>query len=196
VPLPEPVPASVPARRPRSSPAATRPRPTSPPRACSRRSHRPRPLRACGAPAGYLLPNDAPPHLFCDRAGAGPMTTFSSLCSIGTITRSVPPHSSRRNAVIGPTAARSLRLRFAPPPRGLVQSCYPRGRRGGFAAHGAVTPGLCCGPRYAASGARKRAPADHVSRPSRRGPPQQRRADSRLREEDASWGWVELIPNT
>jgi len=116
------------------------------------------------------------------------MTTFSSLCSIGTITRSVPPHSSRRNAVIGPTAARSLRLRFAPTPRGLVQSCYPRGRRGGFAAHGAVAPGLCCGPRYAASGARKRAPADHVSRSSRRGPPQQRHADCGFPAEDASCG--------
>jgi len=102
--------------------------------------------RACG-----LLPAERrTPHLVCDRAGAGPMTTFSSFCSVGTITRSVPPRSSRRNAVIGPTAARSLRLRFAPAPRGLVQSFNVRGRRGGFAAPAAVSPGLCCGPRYEA----------------------------------------------
>jgi len=38
------------------------------------------------------------------------------------------------------------------------------------------------------SGARKRAPCDHVSRPSRRGPPQQRYADCGFPEEGASWG--------
>jgi hypothetical protein len=47
-------PVSMPARRPRSATAATRPRPISPPRASSCRSHRPRPLRACGAPAGCI----------------------------------------------------------------------------------------------------------------------------------------------
>jgi len=38
------------------------------------------------------------------------------------------------------------------------------------------------------SGARKRAPDDHVSRPSRRGPPQQRHADYGFPAEDSSWG--------
>jgi len=59
------------------------------------------------------------------------------------------PRSSRRNAPRGPNSSRSRNLRFAPIPRGLVQSCYPRGRRGGFAAPGAVATGLYCGPRYA-----------------------------------------------
>ena len=104
--------------------------------------------RACGAPAGYSIPNDAPPHLVCDRADSGPLAAFSSLLSVGTITRSVPPRSSRRNAPRGPNSSRSRNLRFAAVSRGLVQSCYARGRRGGFAAHGAVTTGLCCGPRY------------------------------------------------
>ena len=59
---------SVTTRRPRSLTAATRPRPTSPPRASSRRSRRPRPLRACGAPAGCVrargrrLPPVSRPH--------------------------------------------------------------------------------------------------------------------------------------
>ena len=85
-----------------------------------------------------------------DRADSGPLAAFSSVRSIGTITRSVPPRSSRRNAPRGPNSARSLRLRFAPAPRGLVQSFSIRGRRGGCAAHGAAVTGLCYGPRYAA----------------------------------------------
>jgi len=48
------------------------------------------------------------------------------------------------------TAARSLRLRYASAPRGLVQSWKARGRRGGFVAPAAVAPGLYYGPRYAA----------------------------------------------
>ena len=101
--------------------------------------------------AGGLLPAERrTPHLYCDRADSGPLAAFSSLCSVGTITRSVPPRSSRRNAPRGPISSRSLRLRFAPAPRSLIQSCYPRGRRGGFAAHAAAAAGLCCGPRYAA----------------------------------------------
>jgi hypothetical protein len=42
------------ARRPRAGPAATRSRPMSPPRASSRRGHRPLTLRAFGAPAGCI----------------------------------------------------------------------------------------------------------------------------------------------
>jgi len=60
------------------------------------------------------------------------------------------PCSSRRNAPRGPISSRSRNLRFTPIPRGLVQSWNARGRRGGFAAHGAVATGRCCGPRYAA----------------------------------------------
>ncbi len=101
--------------------------------------------------AGGLPPGERPtPHLLWDRAGAGPMTTFSSLLFVGTTGRSVPPRSSRRNAVIGPPAARSRNLRCAPISRGLVLSCDPRGRRDGCAAPAAAAPGLCCGPRYAA----------------------------------------------
>lgn len=55
---------SAPARRPRSSTAATRSRPTSPPRASSRRSHRPPTLRAFGAPAGCILAGRCPHPLF------------------------------------------------------------------------------------------------------------------------------------
>jgi len=144
------VPEPVPARRPRSATAATRPRSPRPPSASARRSRSTSPAARLWR-AGGLLPAERPtPLLSCDRAGAGPMTTFSFLCSIGTITRSVPPRSSRRNAVIGPTAARSRNLRCAPVSRGPVQSFNFRGRRGGFAAPGAVSPGLCCGPRHAA----------------------------------------------
>jgi len=60
------------------------------------------------------------------------------------------PRSGRRNAPRGPNSSRSRNLRFAPIPRGLAQSFSIRGRRGGFAAPGAVVPGLCCGQRYAA----------------------------------------------
>jgi len=89
------------------------------------------------------------PHPVLDRADSGPLAAFSSIHSIGTITRSVPPRSSRRNAPRGPNSSRSRNLRCAPIPRGAVQSCYAQGRRGGCAAPAAVSPGLCCGPRYA-----------------------------------------------
>ena len=59
------------------------------------------------------------------------------------------PRSSRRNAPRGPKSSRSRNLRFAAIPRGAVLSCYPRGRRGGFAAPGAVATGLCYGPELA-----------------------------------------------
>ena len=48
-----------------------------------------------------------PPPLCVDRADSGPLAAFSSLRSIGTITRSVPPRSSRRNAPRGPNSSRS-----------------------------------------------------------------------------------------
>jgi len=136
--------------------------------------------------AGGLLPAERRnPHPVLDRADSGPLAAFSSLRSIGTITRSVPPRSSRRNAPRGPNrrrqrselkphpkeeamshalaavlrrarraranSSRSRNLRFAPIPRSPVQSLSVRGRRGGFAAPGAATSGLCYGPRYAAT---------------------------------------------
>jgi len=66
-----PCPSSSPcpgARRPRSSPAATRSRIACPPSASARRSRHPPTLRACGAPAGYIhvegryLPSFSRPH--------------------------------------------------------------------------------------------------------------------------------------
>jgi len=76
------------------------------------------------------------PHLSCDRADSGPLAAFSSIRSIGTITRSVPPRSSRRNAPRGPNSSRSP---------GTPEV-------GGFAAPAAAAAatGLYCGPRYAA----------------------------------------------
>ena len=139
----------MPARRPRSSTAATRSRPTSPPRASSRRSHRPRPLRACGAPAGCYPPNDALPTFFVIAPIPNLWPRFPPFTRSGWPDGLSLPRSSRRNAPRGPNSSRSLRLRFAAAPRGLVQSCYPRGRRGGFAAHGAGATGLYYGPRYA-----------------------------------------------
>jgi len=58
--------------------------------------------------------------------------------------------SSRRNTPRGPNSSRSRNLRCAAVSRGAVLSLSARGRRGGFAAHGATATGLCCGPRYAA----------------------------------------------
>jgi len=85
-----------------------------------------------------------------DRDDSGPLAVFSSLCSVGMAGRPIPPHSSRRNAPRGPISSRSRILRCAPIPWGLVQSFNARGRRGGCAAPASVSPGLCCGPRYAA----------------------------------------------
>ena len=120
-----------------------------------------------------------------DRADSGPMTAFSSFCSIGAITRSAPPRSSRRNAPRGPNSARSRNLRF----RGA--SCCPSAPEVGVAA----SPPMALPLRASAaardtrpSGTRRRAPADHVSRPSRRGPPRQRHADWGFPAEDPSWG--------
>jgi len=58
------MPVSVAARRRGRSPAATRSRPMSPPRASSRRRPLPPTLRACGAPAGYIRAGDAVELLF------------------------------------------------------------------------------------------------------------------------------------
>jgi len=57
----------VAARRPRSPTAATRPRPPTPPKASSRRSHRPRPLRAFGALAGCIRAWPHPPSFMGSR---------------------------------------------------------------------------------------------------------------------------------
>ena len=54
----------------------------------------------------------------------------------------------RRARRVRATSARSRNLRCAPIPRVALLSCYPQGRRGGFAAPAAAAPGLCCGPRY------------------------------------------------
>ena len=83
-------PVSVPPAVRGRSPAATRSRMVCPPSASTRRSHHPPTLRACGAPAGYCLPNDAPPHLMCDRADSGPLAAFSSLRSVGMAGRPIP----------------------------------------------------------------------------------------------------------
>jgi hypothetical protein len=72
---------------------------------------------------------------FCfHRAGSGPLTPFSFLRIVRTTTRSVRPRSSRRNAVIGPLAARSLRLRCAQASRALRLRSRMRGRRSAFGA--------------------------------------------------------------
>jgi len=164
------------ARQPRSSTTATRPRPTVPPRASSRRSRRPRPLRACGAPAGDSN-RAAPPTLywiapipdlwprFPPSARSGRLRDLSLLAPVG---ETHPGAQTRRDR----SASASLRLRG-----GLVQSCYPQGRRGGFAAPAAAATGLCCGPRCAAIWHANAYQLTTVSRPSRRGPPQQRHAD-------------------
>ena len=85
-------------------------------------------------------------------------------------------------------SSRSRNLRFTPIPRGLVQPVTPE-------VGAAASPPLPLLLRASAaardtpqSGARKRAPSHDVSRPSRRGPPQQRHADWGLRDEDESRG--------
>ena len=100
------------------------------------------------------------------------------------------PRSSRRNASRGPNSSRSRNLRCAAIPRGLVQSFSTRGRRGGFAAHGAVATGLCCGPRYAAIW---HANAHHLTTP--RGPRDEALRNSATptvgsRRRMPAWGWV------
>ncbi len=138
------------ARRPRSATAATRSRPMSPPRASSRRSRRPPTLRACGAPAGCIRARPHPLPPVWDRVDSGPLAAFSSLHSSGRpdglsllapVGETHPEAQSRRDRETSAT------LRF----RGVSYCPFSaRGRRGGFAAHGAVATGLYCGPRYAA----------------------------------------------
>ncbi len=108
------------------------------------------PARACGAPAGYPLPNHAPP-TFCVIAPiSGLWPRFPPSARSGWPDGLSLPRSSRRNAPRGPISSRSRNLRFAAIPRGLVRSWGAGGRRGGFAAPAAAAPGLCCGQRYAA----------------------------------------------
>ena len=97
-----------------------------------------------------LNTDSTPPSPTWNRAGAGPLTPFSSLRIVGMTTRSIPPCSGRRNDVIGPPAARSRRLRFAPAPRGAAVRSQPRGRRRAYGAHGS--------PRFRASAAVRDAP--------------------------------------
>ncbi len=106
--------------------------------------------RAFGAPAGCIRTELHPPPFMGSRRFRTSGRVFLPPL-VGTTGRSVPPRSSRRNAPRGPNSSRSRNLRFTPIPRGAVLSCYSRGRRGGFAAPAAVAPGLCCGPRYAAT---------------------------------------------
>jgi len=85
------------------------------------------------------------------------------------------------SVLLRPGSAWRLRrpcLRFTPIPRGLVQSCYARGRRGGFAAPAAAATDLCCGPRYEAIW---HADAHQLTTP--RGPP-----DEALRNSDTPTG--------
>jgi len=105
--------------------------------------------RAFGAPAGCIRTELHPPPFMGSRRLRTSGRVFLPPL-VGTTERSVPPRSSRRNAPRGQNSSRSRNLRFAPISRGVVQPFSPRGRRGGCAAHGAVAPGLCYGPRYAA----------------------------------------------
>ena len=106
--------------------------------------------------------------------------------------------TSRRAGGLLPSRSAPLTLNWiAPIPRGLVQSFYARGRRGGFAAPAAAAPGLCCGPRYAAiwhANAHQlttpRGPRDEALRTS--GAPTQR-SEKKLQ---VGVGCVDLIPNT
>jgi len=111
---------------------------------------RPRPLRACGAPADCPLPNNPPTTLFVIAPIPDVWQRFPPSTRSGWPDGLSLSRSSRRNAPRGPKSSRSRNLRFTPIPRGLVQSCYARGRRGSCAAPAAVTPGLYCGPRYPA----------------------------------------------
>jgi hypothetical protein len=112
--------------------------------------------RAFGAPAGYSLPNDAPLTIVCDRTGAGPMTTFSSLCSVGTITRFGPRYAAIRRSQATTSSRRLARTSHqlsaaaggAPHPAvfsrlgvlGVLSSTTPRpsGRKPHWARHLAI----------------------------------------------------------
>jgi hypothetical protein len=143
--------------------------------------------RACGAPAGCIrLGPQLPPVL--DRADSGPLAAFSSLHSSGR------PDGLSLLAPVGETHPEAQTRRD----RGISASLRFRG-----AWFCPVTPevGVAAAPPMALSlrasaaardtrpsGVRKRAPADHVSRASRRGPPQQRHADWGFPAQDSSCG--------
>jgi len=107
---------------------------------------RPRPLRAFGAPAGCIRARPHPPPYMGSRRFRTSGRVF--LPPLGRYDHEIC--SSRRNAPRGPISSRSRNLRCAAVSRGLVRSCNPRGRCGGFAAPGTAAAGLCCGPQYAA----------------------------------------------
>ena len=95
------------------------------------------------------------------------MTSFSSLRIVGMTTRSIPPCSSRRNAVIGPPTARCESSAFA----GALGLLSPRGRRRALRSR-PLRFGLLLRPTMhrdlaPASGR----PFHGASRPSRRIPP-------------------------
>jgi len=152
----------------------------SPPRASSRRSRRPHPLRACGAPAGCSRAEPHPLPIW-DRADSGPLAAFSSLHSVGMAGRPIPPslQSEKRTQRpnLGAIAKPALRSGFAGPrtvlqrPRSAWRLRRPWRCRSGPLLRPAIRGHL----------ARWRAPYDHVSRASRRGPPRQRHADCGLR---------------
>jgi len=181
------MPVSVPARRPRSSTAATRPRPTPPPRASSRRSRSTSPAARLWRAGGLLLAERRTPHLLCDRADSGPLAAFSSLHSSGR------PDGLSLLAPVGEThpEAQTRRDRETCAALRFREAWFSPGRPEVGVAAAPPLPLLLRASATARdarpSGARKRAPANRVSRPSRRGPPHPRHADCRLRKEGANY---------
>jgi len=183
-------PVLVSARRPRSATAAARPRSPRPPSASARRSRSTSPATRLRRAGGLHSGKAAPPSLY----GIAPIPDLWP--RFPPSARSVRSRDLSLLAPVGEThpEAQSRRDRET--------SAALRFRGAWF---GPVTPevGAAASPPLALplrasaaardtpqSGGRKRPPAHDVSRPSRRGPPQQRHADSRLREEVSSRGWV------
>jgi len=111
----------VPARRPRSSPAATRWMPTSPPRASSRRRRRPPTLRAFGAPAGCIRAGPHPPpylgsrrfrtsgRVFLPPLGRDGRTAYPSVAPVGeTHPEAQRPWRCRSRPLLQPAIRRNL----------------------------------------------------------------------------------------
>jgi hypothetical protein len=182
---PDPFPA---ARRPRSLTAATRSRMACPPSASARRSHHPPTLRACGAPAGLPPSRVAPPTLYLiatipDLWPRFPPSARSvwpdGLSLLAPVGETLPEAQTRRDR----ETCASLRFhgaRFSPSTSEVgVAASPPLALSLQASAVARDTP---------QSGGRKRPPAHDVSRPSRRGPPQQRHADWGLRERESDWG--------
>ena len=145
-----PVSVSVPARRPRSSTAATRPRSPRPPSASARRSCSTSPAARLQRAGGLHSSKAAPSTLYWIAPIPDLWPRFPLSSRSGWPDGLSLPRSSRRNAPRGPISSRSRNLRCAPIPRGFVLSFNTRGRRGGFATPAAAATALCCGPRYAA----------------------------------------------